>query len=1023
MFRVPDDSSPPSTPGRHGYSVNVPSTTPAGPPPGRSFISSTPADPPPTKDVFGTRPNFVPGRSEFGPSLFGSSPPKNDVLEGLGSGRFKTSAEGRPGSQRGRTATSGFGLFSNSRHPDEDAMDDDDDAEREEDEYMDGSNERRTSMRNAFSQSFASQSSMDEYNDGQRLVQSGAKQQQYDLTSLAKGLTSKVDAGTLTESDDMVLETERLLARLHNCALEGDGPKGEILGDTAEKLPALWQTSSAKKLSQATTLAKLLFAIHHPPRLFKETRTSSALRVLPQYGSDLSTPIPKMLLDWLNTERPVDDDTEINEVLAQSGGYSGHVYFWDMVLVTALRGHFTTTLELLNGANFAVAHTSQEDEGTSGYKGSKLDYATHATQEAVNLVRRCPALNNDWNVKGHDWNIFRQLAHQAKRNLEDLAEGESHNRFSMSQSLGGSHFGLSQSRASFSLSTHSRKVECKVPWSVYDRLLKFYNVLIGDEESILNWSQTWIEAAFLLTVWWNGEEDELAQGSLAATRRSLTPSHRSQTTDDRGYSGRLASALQVVFDGGDDAFTLASNNAFEVGLASIVDDNIDAALHILRGLSLVAASAVAEVATVGGWLKRSDGIFDHLDQSDLMILSYNQPIQTGLSKDNLLVAYANQLSSIAQLKSHDGSTSRPGWEVGIEILGRLDDTLLGNKQIQKILDGLPLTSVDQVDKVTQLCNSMGLSDQALGIARKFAEYLQANTKNYGDAVLYYARAHAGSKIQEVLRALVAHCLVKSIAYPPLTDLDTSLKKLITSPKKSLTELGSLDSEAAELLSNYLSGYATIRKFYDLRDEEVLLKEGEKPTHRPMARKQIAANALAVIISSAASSIRGGLYDPEVETVVQVDVLLSLLGEALVFVNQPKRMLTLGHLYELLAAVEDFSIAPSMIRAQCEEALSTTLSAAHEHGSRSSLQKSTSNLTTASSQYSLIGSMDLGSVEGVSTESSTVLVSGGGVDDVKRGWDWRKGFPRGAKGEDVIRVMRLGIAKELGRAFAEGTLQS
>jgi hypothetical protein len=112
----------------------------------------------------------------------------------------------------------------------------------------------------------------------------------------------------------------------------------------------------------------------------------------------------------------------------------------------------------------------------------------------------------------------------------------------------------------------------------------------------------------------------------------------------------------------------------------------------------------------------------------------------------------------------------------------------------------------------------------------------------------------------------------------------------------------------------------------------------------------------------------------------------------------------------------------MIRAQCEEALSTALFAAHEHSSRLSLQKSTSNLTTASSQYSMIGSMDLGSVEGVSTESSTVLVQGGGVDDVKRGWDWRKGFPRGAKGEDVIRILRLGIAKELGRAFAEGELQ-
>jgi hypothetical protein len=192
----------------------------------------------------------------------------------------------------------------------------------------------------------------------------------------------------------------------------------------------------------------------------------------------------------------------------------------------------------------------------------------------------------------------------------------------------------------------------------------------------------------------------------------------------------------------------------------------------------------------------------------------------------------------------------------------------------------------------------------------------------------------------------------------------------------------------------------------------------------MARRRAAANALMVIIASASSSIRGGLYDPEIETVVQVDVLLPLLGEALVFVNQPKRTLTLRHLYDLLAAIEDLDTAPSMIRTQCEEVLSTTLSAAHDASSSPTnlqhlLQKSTSNLTTASSQYSLIGSADFGSADAQSTESSAVLVRGGHVDESKRGWDWRRGFSKGTSAEDIIRVLRLGIAKEFARAFAEG----
>ena len=184
----------------------------------------------------------------------------------------------------------------------------------------------------------------------------------------------------------------------------------------------------------------------------------------------------------------------------------------------------------------------------------------------------------------------------------------------------------------------------------------------------------------------------------------------------------------------------------------------------------------------------------------------------------------------------------------------------------------------------------------------------------------------------------------------------------------------------------------------------------------MARKRAAANALMVIISSAASSIQGGLYDASIETVVAVDVLLPLLGEALVFLNQPKRTLTLQHLYDLLAAIEDFDTAGGLVKAQCEEVLQTTLAAAYGEKvaePRSLLQKSTSGLTA--STYSLIGSQDF-SMDGQSTDSSAVLVKGGKVEDAKRGWDWRAGFPKGAKGSDLLKVLRLGVSREIARSL-------
>lgn len=88
----------------------------------------------------------------------------------------------------------------------------------------------------------------------------------------------------------------------------------------------------------------------------------------------------------------------------------------------------------------------------------------------------------------------------------------------------------------------------------------------------------------------------------------------------------------------------------------------------------------------------------------------------------------------------------------------------------------------------------------------------------------------------------------------------------------------------------MSGYATMRRFYNLRDEQNTSSSGggdygiAKRTRRQV-RKQEAASALIALIKSASDSIRGGLFDPDVDAVLQVDGLLALLGEALPFLNR------------------------------------------------------------------------------------------------------------------------------------------
>jgi len=114
-------------------------------------------------------------------------------------------------------------------------------------------------------------------------------------------------------------------------------------------------------------------------------------------------------------------------------------------------------------------------------------------------------------------------------------------------------------------------------------------------------------------------------------------------------------------------------------------------------------------------------------------------------------------------------------------------------------------------------------------------------------------------------------------------MDERLKKLLKSPLKAIKEFGNTDIEAGRYLSTYLSGYATIRRFYETRDEA--LEQGQESKRDETEGRRRAAVALVAAINSASDSIRGGLLDTNVDNVIPVDHLLVLLGEALAFINR------------------------------------------------------------------------------------------------------------------------------------------
>lgn len=245
-------------------------------------------------------------------------------------------------------------------------------------------------------------------------------------------------------------------------------------------------------------------------------------------------------------------------------------------------------------------------------------------------------------------------------------------------------------------------------------------------------------------------------------------------------------------------------------------------------------------------------------------------------------------------------------------------------------------------------------------------------------------------------------------------MDDYLKNIVSSPRTALTEMSQMDTEAAELLHKSLSGYATLRKFYDLRDEAVL-SNGKTPTQGAIARKREAANSLMAVIISSDDNICGGLYDEERGAVVSVDFLLALLGEAMVFVNQPDYTATVAQIDILLKAIEDLQAVGPRVYSACTEFLQTVVASGQGlKGSTPSdlLRKQPSNISGTSGSFSMVGSSMLASQLKQSMSSSGVLVKG----NVKRGWDWRKGISAGTYGDDLLKILRLGLAQDLAKAW-------
>ncbi|CAI7648814.1 unnamed protein product [Penicillium manginii] len=878
------------------------------------------------------------------------------------------------------------------------------------------------------------------------------------MPSILHNLSTRSRSAAVDEPADMIINTEDSLGRLYDELREAEYRHIDLdqtLAYVANRLINTWDTCAdrsgikrpygvgssigpgeqAPTLVKASFLASLLLQIHHPSRASMPIASASNpsahggnSMVKALQRASVATPVPQILLDWLNGNH-ASQNKDLQALRYVEPNPAASSNFWDIINAAILRGRFAEAAQILRSADFNYARSALEDGlPQPGYRGVQLQNIQRCVNKALQILDSCPGFSDDdWDITGSDWTHYRKRVLSAVEDLEEFAEGEEREEAAVPQSNGfqAVNFGMAnfgQNPVSFAQS--ARMAESRVPWTIYQSLKSLYRIILGDTTTIKNYSQDWVEATIGLTVWWDGEDDVAGGIDFGASANSMDFSRsrgsRSQLRAvDRNMRDAYLARLDLAFgsatsEPSDDAgFRVNTMNGLEVGLASVFEGNVNGVIELLQSWSQCVAAAVTEVASLGGWLEVGSKNMPGLSDNDLMVLSYGQngPPSRGLNRDDILKSYAFSLFDRGSIENESGT--REGWEMALEVLSRVQDASAMKKAVSEIVDKLPLENTSQLDKLVVLCSDLGLEDQGRKVSERFGDMTTEKTDKFGLALVCYARAQNRRKVKSVVDLLISYSLVQSRAYPATADLDQELRSMIKDPKACLSSIASVDEEAARILQFYLSGYATLRRFYEIRDEACSLADGQRPRFKPLARRRAAAKALTAVISSAADNIYGGLYDPSRDSAVQVDGLLALLGEALVFVNQQSPTLTVQEQFTILSAIEDLETITPRVFAQCEECFRSTLlsAAASSNGHpspRAILKKSVSSLSA--STFSLLGSSDLLPSTSTAT-SSGVLVSPPG-SETERGWDWRVGLAGDTSGRDVLALLRVGLARGL-----------
>jgi hypothetical protein len=554
---------------------------------------------------------------------------------------------------------------------------------------------------------------------------------------IAKDIYHRMSAPAVEEAGDLVLRTEELVLRLYEegiKATEDEDSIKETLAVIPTELMKLWTdyniTTSAhiseeyaaaigpgpraSNFAKANFLASLLLRLHHPGLV--NSASSESLRLSLQRSSipfaleGKTKQIPLLLLEWMDDYHDP-YPSQLDVIQGHKPSPANHRLFWDTILNSLLRGRVVAVVNALKTAGWRHARHAVKDirdnASQVGYTGMALTNIERVISDAVQVLQQCPAMRGDWNVKGSDWTLFRLRIDQASENLKRFAEGRNIGLD------GGDSFRDSGSQ---SYTGTAKKAESQVPWHIYQNLVTMYNLILGDANAVVENSQDWCEATIGLVVWWNpGRYDQ---------RMTTSRSQVFEETDSETYLQKLADSFYRATAESTE-FVVNTLDPIEVGLASSFEGDIEAVIGFLRAWSGPISSAVAEVAALGGWLPRVESqaliSMDDLDQDDMDLLGLNsQSSQMDDIKDHTLILYASALGECDRIESTPSfghlKIVREGWEMAIEVLGRLDSVSRSELEVAHLLSDIALDSGARVNKLLKLLKDISMPDLAENIA-------------------------------------------------------------------------------------------------------------------------------------------------------------------------------------------------------------------------------------------------------------------------------------------------------------------